>query len=52
MANIKCPLCNNNIDNTLFEKYIRRKFYKCNNCKALFADEDSIPNLDNEKKKI
>ena len=45
----KCPLCDNNTDNILFDKYTRRKFYKCNNCKALFADKDSIPNLDEEK---
>jgi len=49
MENSICPLCENKKDNILFDKYTRRKFYKCTNCKALFVDKDSIPNLEDEK---
>ena len=42
-----CPLCNS--IGIQFDKYTRRKFYKCNNCKALFASKEDVPNLDEEK---
>jgi SAM-dependent methyltransferase len=43
-----CPLCNNT--STIFHKSEKRTHYQCNTCLGIFANENSLPSEESEKR--